>query len=174
MKRGFDSYFGFFVGDDDDTEEEEESLKQINAKKTKHRRNKNKRHKRKPPKKHRYSSNHRKPKLVNLIKQELKYKTGLYASKAVSIIKQSKSSQPYFIYLSLFTKTYPRELRKLGHKGNLQKAKTEDHKDKILELDKAFSSIVEALKSTGQYENTVIVFMSDNGGEICCQFDHDC
>ena len=95
-------------------------------------------------------------------KKECKYESNVYSKKIKDLI--TSASDPFFIYLALFTKTYPREVLKDGFKGNLQDAKIRDHSRKMKAMDQSVADIVKALKQTRHYENTVIFFMSDNGG----------
>ena len=97
-------------------------------------------------------------------KKECKYDSKVYSNKIKDLIASSSASNPFFIYLALFTKTYPREVISDGYKGYLQDAKIRDHSRKMRAMDDSVADIVKALKQTGHYENTVIFFMSDNGG----------
>ena len=98
------------------------------------------------------------------LKKECKYDSKVYSTKIIDLIASSTKSNPFFIYLALFTKTYPREILRDGFKGNLQDAKNRDHSRKMKAMDESVKDIVKALKQTGHYDNTVIFFMSDNGG----------
>ena len=98
------------------------------------------------------------------LKKECKYDSKVYSTKIIDLIASSTESNPFFIYLALFTKTYPREILKDGFKDNLQDAKKRDHFRKMKAMDESVKDIVKALKQTGHYDNTVIFFMSDNGG----------
>ena len=117
---------------------------------------------------------HRRPKSFKSRKKftpEDKYSTKFYARKATEIILNNKKGKPFFIYLPLFTKSYPWLVDfKMGTKRKKSKKKhrlamQRDHVNKITEIDLAMSDIVKALKRTGQYHNTVIIFISDNGGK---------
>lgn len=86
------------------------------------------------------------------------YETNYFSKKAVEIIKKSKH-QPFFLYMSLFTKAYPRESTKYQTLAQLRYQKIKD-------MDTAVNKIVKALKSTAQYSSTVILFLSDNGAKF--------
>jgi len=99
----------------------------------------------------------------NKVKQILKkkqksnfYSTSSYVNEALEIIKENQN-QSFFMYLSLFTKVYPTEDNK-----NSKKSYTELRYEKIEEMDKEVKKIVSTLRKTGQYKNTVIIFLSDN------------
>ena len=159
MKRGFDTYFGFFVGDDDDADIE----KPRNHGNTVNRSHRNKLVNHRVPRKFRgrrkfkknrleksstKSKKNHKHKLKKVRRKELKYDSEIYARKTVDIIRTSDPSQPFFIYLALFTKTYPREVRKTHSysKGGLQEAKMRDHHHKMEAMDRGVGDIVTALK----------------------------
>ena len=88
-----------------------------------------------------------------------KLDSNIYSEKAIEIIKSTSKAQPFFIYLALFTKSYPRQVKKLRGK------KVENHRvNKLREMDRSMENILTALKQSGHYDNTVILFISDNGG----------
>ena len=158
MKRGFDTYFGYFVGDDDDPDVESPS----NHGNTVNRSHRNKLVNPRVPRKFRgrgkikkkrfekSSSKYKKKskhKLKKVRRKELKYDSEIYARKTVDIIRTSDPSQPFFIYLALFTKTYPREVRRTHHsQGSLQEAKLRDHHHKMEAMDRGVGDIVAALQ----------------------------
>ena len=86
--------------------------------------------------------------------------SGLYSRKAVQLIKKASSDQPLFLYLSLFTKSYP---RRVGRVRSRQKQLELFRRKNLQELDDSIASVVQALKSSGRYANSVIIFISDNG-----------
>ena len=61
--------------------------------------------------------------------------------------------KPMFLYLSFFTKSYST----FGEDVEVSKPKN------IIEMDEAIGGIIDALKTYGQYNNTLIFFLSDNG-----------
>ena len=82
----------------------------------------------------------------------------------MKIINNSSPSEPFLIYMALFTKTYPRKLKKSVSRKRKERAKLRDHQTKVKNMDKSVAEIVSALKTSGHYNNTVILFLSDNGG----------
>ena len=156
MKRGFDSYFGLFVGDDDQDEDHEFGAlyKYLQDSKRK-------------PRNFNETSNvfyNYKTMKSKRFKKDLKYDSKVYSKKIKDLIASSDGSAPFFIYLALFTKTYPRKVMKKDFKDSLQAAKIRDHSSRMKAMDRTVADIVKALKQNGHYENTVIFFMSDNGG----------
>ena len=164
-ERGFDSYFGFFVGDDDDNiDAGPKNSNDSKEKKVKRHNERNKLKAKRKKKRKKEKLRYRYSRMPRMLKEELKYQTELYTKKAAKIIESSKSAKPFFIYLSLFTKSYPRIVRKHDFRGTLKNAHSEDHQQKISDLDNAFELLVNTLKRTGHYENTIMMFLSDNGG----------
>ena len=96
-----------------------------------------------------------------LLRNPAKFSSGVYSSRAAQVIEDSDTSRPFFIYLSLFTKSYPREIT--NRKGSMEEAVTENRRRKLEDLDTSVDQVVRALRSSGHYDNTVIIFLSDNG-----------
>ncbi len=121
------------------------------------------------------------------------FTTDIFTDKAVEII-QSKSDQPFYIqleYNAVHHPTYvchPDYLEKYGieqfpfwdpgiesyrewHKkwGHLGEVDPDGRKRYLLQLevlDNGIGKIMNTLESSGQLENTLIIFLSDNGGTI--------
>jgi len=85
------------------------------------------------------------------------WSTSRYTDEAIDFIRDKKD-QPFFVYLSLFTKVYPTEENR-----NSKKSTTEKRYEKIQEMDQQVFKLVNALKRMDRYKDTIIVFMSDNG-----------
>ena len=79
-----------------------------------------------------------------------------YADRAAEVIRRKANRQSFFIYLSLFTKSYP-------DRRNTRSLQV-DRERKIRALDMAVYKVVQTLHDEGVYDNTVILFASDNGG----------
>ncbi len=92
-------------------------------------------------------------------KEEFDYMTDHLAAKTADYITKHKDS-PFFIYLA-FNATHgpnhttPADLEKAG--GNKIKAMT-------IALDRAVGTVLDSLKQNGVYDNTLVVFINDNGG----------
>ena len=158
LKRGFDSFFGLYVG------EEEEGKKQggffgRNFLKNKDLRGRGKKARQKLTGKRRWKNTKGSSRRFEPFRGS-KLRSSIYSSKAMEIIRSSNSTQPFFIYLSPFTKSYPKELGQ--HKTENENAK--NRQIKLEEFDHTVGYVVNALKIFGHYNNTVILFISDNGG----------
>ncbi|XP_023334285.1 arylsulfatase I isoform X2 [Eurytemora carolleeae] len=90
------------------------------------------------------------------------YDSSYYAKKVVEIFENKDKNIPVFLYMSFLSKMYPRTL-KLKQRGQMIKKIQEKRGGKIQELDDAVGMIVEGLKKTEEFENTIILFISDNG-----------
>ena len=88
------------------------------------------------------------------------HRSDLYSRKAVQLINSAANDQPLFIYLSLFTKSYP---RRVGRVKSRQKQMEQFRQKNLRDLDGSVSSVVQALKSSGRFANSVVIFISDNG-----------
>jgi arylsulfatase A-like enzyme len=96
--------------------------------------------------------------------------TDLFTQWSVDYIKkQVGNEQPFFLYLAYnapHTPIQPPE--EWLQKVKQREANIEDDRAALVALiehmDDGIGKIIEALKETGQYENTLIVFTSDNGG----------
>ncbi|MCJ8163286.1 arylsulfatase [Pontibacter sp. E15-1] len=89
----------------------------------------------------------------------------LLAQKAVSYIEeQSRKKQPFFMYYSSQAVHLPHTPPATLNGRKIAGSTPEKHLDMIVELDEQVGMIVDALKATGKYENTLIIFTSDNGG----------
>ena len=86
----------------------------------------------------------------------------------MEVIKNSTSDRnPFFLYLSFQSIHKPIQVpdkyaRMYQPYGRLDKASR--RKGMISALDEAVEDVTQALRKTNQYRDTVIVFMSDNGG----------
>ena len=93
------------------------------------------------------------------------YQTDLWADGAVDVIR-TDSEDPFFIYLAFNAPHNPLQAPRslydeLDH--------IDDHEARVyaammVSLDEAIGRILDALKETGQADETLIVFTSDNGG----------
>ena len=98
-----------------------------------------------------------------LLRKPTKFGSNIYGSKAIDVIKSAKKEKPFFIYLALFTKSYPREVSNRRGNINMEEAVAENRRKKLSEMDESVKQIVKALQTSGYYSNTVIFFISDNG-----------
>jgi len=96
--------------------------------------------------------------------QEKGYLTNRLTDEAVSFIKRSKS-KPFFVYLAYNAVHSPRE----APPADIEKFHTGDAvRDTLmamlLHLDNGVGKVVNTLKDEGLWNNTLLVFLTDNGG----------
>ena len=87
--------------------------------------------------------------------------TKMYTEEAVKQIKERQKGLPFFMYLAHNMPHTPLHVSdKFSGKSTLGL-----YGDVIMELDWSMGEIVNALKEEGLYEDTIIIFTSDNGPE---------
>lgn len=90
--------------------------------------------------------------------EEMGQLTGMYTKEAVKFIKQNKDN-PFFLYLSYNMPHVP-----LGASKKFRgKSAGGFYGDVIEELDWSMGKVLETLKKEGLEENTLVIFVSDNG-----------
>ncbi len=85
---------------------------------------------------------------------------GKFTEKALNFINQNaKKEKPFFLYFPLAAPHTP--ILPIGK--FVGKSKISPYADFVLMVDDVVKQVVETLKKNGVYENTIIVFASDNG-----------
>jgi len=113
----------------------------------------------------------------NKIDNEEGYTTDLITNYGVSFIKQNnsnKTGKPFFLYLSQEAPHAPIQgrncepIRYERSREKVRKVSKEDepviYKEMIEVMDEGVGKVIQTLKDEGLYENTIVVFCSDNGG----------
>lgn len=98
--------------------------------------------------------------------RESGYATHLQGAEAVRLIKERDKSRPLFLYTAFSAPHLPNEApdETVLKYQNIENDNRRVHAAMVDELDQAIGGIVHALESEGMLENTLIWFMSDNGG----------
>ena len=102
---------------------------------------------------------------------ETEYITDAFSREAIRVIKESnKKKKPFFMYLAYNAPHVPLEAKEEDMKvfANIKDKDRQTYAAMVYAVDRGVGEIVKSLKETNQYENTLIVFLSDNGGN----FDH--
>ncbi len=109
--------------------------------------------------------------------REVGYLTDLLSRRAVDYVERqaaaAKAGKPFFLSLHYTAPHWPWETRDDAHlaeevKDNLfhlHGGDVDTYRRMIHHMDEGIGWVVDALRRTGQLENTLIVFTSDNGGE---------
>jgi len=98
--------------------------------------------------------------------------TDIFSDWAIDFIgKKASEKEPYFIYLAYNAPHFPIQpppdwLEKVKKREGNITGKRAKNVALVEHLDYSIGRVIEALKKSGQYENTVIVFSSDNGGHL--------
>lgn len=88
----------------------------------------------------------------------------LLVNKAVNFIEDTKKNQPFFMYYCALAVHLPHTPSKKLNDKKIANTTPSHHLDMVKELDVQMEMLVASLKKKGVYDNTVIIFTSDNGG----------
>ncbi|NRA04067.1 MAG: arylsulfatase, partial [Myxococcales bacterium] len=102
------------------------------------------------------------------VRREGRYLTDVHGEEAARFIKERDRSRPFFLYVPFLAPHSPMEAPKE------LVAKYADRKDPVQRvfaamvdsMDQAVGVILDTLESEGLAENTIVVFLSDNGGPL--------
>lgn len=98
--------------------------------------------------------------------------TDIFTDWAVNYIqRQNKSPEPFFLYLAYNAPHVPIQpptkwLQKVKEREPGISEKRAGLVALIEHLDSGIGQVIQALKETGRYDNTLIIFLSDNGGQL--------
>lgn len=95
------------------------------------------------------------------------YSSHLYADKVDELLDDTEKKDPLFIYYSMQTVHYPHQAPKKDQNANawINDEYRRLYAAMITATDNAIGKLERKLKSTGKWDNTLIVVMSDNGGD---------
>jgi len=98
--------------------------------------------------------------------------TDIFSDWAIDFIgKEASEKEPFFLYLAYNAPHFPIQpptewLEKVKKReGNIDEKRAKNVA-LVEHLDYSIGKVIESLKKSGQYENTVIIFSSDNGGHL--------
>ncbi|GFO17744.1 arylsulfatase b [Plakobranchus ocellatus] len=96
------------------------------------------------------------------------YSTHLFTKKAVDIVKAHDKAKPLFLYLSYQAVHGPIQVPE-SYKtpyGHIMNKKRKAYAGMVSAMDEGVGMLENALKQEGMWNNTVLVFSSDNGGRV--------
>lgn len=105
----------------------------------------------------------------NRMVEETEYITDALSREAVRFVSDaSHKDEPFFLYLAYNAPHSPMEAKKedLEKFGHIKDIKRRTYAAMVYAVDRGINKIVNALKSKNEFENTLIVFLSDNGGKL--------
>jgi len=98
-----------------------------------------------------------------------RYSTELYTEKAVNVIENHNQEQPLFMYLSYQAPHTPLEVPKryseAYEKNTHWSKKRRQYAGMVAALDEGVENITRALKDQDLWENTILIYATDNGGD---------
>ncbi|NJB83443.1 sulfatase family protein [Wenyingzhuangia aestuarii] len=100
-------------------------------------------------------------------KSELTYLTDDFSNEAVNYIdKYSKNEKPFFMYLAYNAPHAPIQATKeyVDKVKHIENGERAAYAAMVVGMDAGIGKVIQKLKDTGEYENTLIIFYSDNGG----------
>ena len=94
------------------------------------------------------------------------YATDLLTADAKRVITSRDADKPLFLYLSYNSPHFPLQItpREAGLNSNVEAGDRRVYAEMVTDLDAAIGDIIKTLKAEGIYDNTILVFSSDNGG----------
>jgi arylsulfatase A-like enzyme len=94
------------------------------------------------------------------------YTTEAFAAQTVNFIDKHKSGEPWLCYLAFNAVHAPLEAtdKYLSRFSNIDEKKRRTFAGMLSAMDDAVGSVMAKLRETGQEENTLVFFFSDNGG----------
>ncbi|SDM32674.1 Arylsulfatase A [Pedobacter steynii] len=97
--------------------------------------------------------------------QEITYLTDMFTDKASAFIAKNKSN-PFFMYLSYNAVHTPMNARKdlMERFANIPDSGRRAYAAMMTSLDEGVGRVLNAIKANGLEENTIVVFINDNGG----------
>lgn len=102
--------------------------------------------------------------------QEKEYLTDAFTREAVDFIDRAgnEEAQPFFLYLAYNAPHVPLEAKEedLALFSHIKDKKRRTYLAMVYAVDRGVKRIVQTLKDSGQFDNTLIVFVSDNGGKL--------
>ena len=98
-----------------------------------------------------------------------KYSTLLFAKEAQKVIVDHDSSSPMFLYLAFQAVHSPSQVPQQyirQYKGVIKNKKRRTYAGMVSAMDEAIGNVTKTLKEKGLWNNTVLIFSTDNGGYV--------
>ncbi|XP_076092526.1 arylsulfatase B-like [Mytilus galloprovincialis] len=97
-----------------------------------------------------------------------KYSTHLFSEKVIDIVNNHNSEKPLFIYLPFQAVHSPLQVPEeyVTPYDNIKNRNRRSYAGMVSAMDEAVGNITETFKQKGIWNNTLLVFSTDNGGQI--------
>jgi len=94
------------------------------------------------------------------------YITDFFTDESLGWMKERKGAKPFFVFLSYNAPHTPMHATEedLSVYSHVKDKKRQTYSAMMHALDRSVGRVINYLKKSGEYENTLIVFFSDNGG----------
>lgn len=96
------------------------------------------------------------------------YSTNLYSKKAVEIVEKHDSEKPLFMYLSFQAVHLPLQVpeKYLKQYGDIKDMNRKVYAGMTSAMDEAIGDVVKSFESKGLWQDTLLIFTTDNGGQV--------
>jgi arylsulfatase A-like enzyme len=96
------------------------------------------------------------------------YMTDLFSDEAIEFVRSTDRDQPYFLYLAYNAPHTPMHATQdwLDKVDDIEDPMRRIYAAMVSAMDDGIGRLITELKRSGRYENTLIFFMSDNGGIV--------
>ncbi|XP_064099102.1 arylsulfatase B-like isoform X2 [Macrobrachium nipponense] len=176
LKRGFDTFYGYYTGSEDYFTHKRSASSEGKKKKKKKKRGKDdfedddddeeETGRRLRAREREYLDLRNNTRVDN--NKAGVYSTHIFSSAAEEIIRSRKPKDPMFMYIAFQSVHSPLQVPReyMVPYKHIKYYERRLYLGMVTAMDEAIGKVITALKETGHYENSVIIFTTDNGGSV--------